>query len=161
MQTHKQIQARGTTIIRKIPGLLLRGCKYYTLLAACFFAVQAFAVNDRRVELPFASGERLFFDIHYRWGIIMAKAGTACYSVYESEWNLKPAYHSTLMFLTSSTFDKIFKIRDTLHSYVNMNLEPVYHKKFLHEGNTNYTEELTFVKSGHDKTEAHSIRYGS
>jgi hypothetical protein len=141
---------------------LPRKCKRYILFfVACFFAAQTFANDNQQTGLPFASGEQLFFDIHYRWGIIMAKAGTACHSVYESEWNLKPAYRSTLSFRTSSTFDKIFRIRDTLYSYVNMNLEPMYHKKFLHEGNTSYTEKLIFVKFDKEETEATSIRYNS
>jgi hypothetical protein len=119
------------------------------------------AENNPGKELPFSSGEELLFDVHYRWGIIMAKAGTAHYSITEKEWDSKPAYCTALSFRTSSFFDKLFKIRDTLYSYVNLNLEPVYHKKYLHEGNTNYTEDLLFLHYGKEKTEAKSIRYNS
>jgi hypothetical protein len=162
MQALRQVKVREMTIACKIPGLLLRECKRHLLFfVVCIFAAQAFANNDQQADLPFASGEQLFFDIHYRWGIIMAKAGTASYSMHESECNFKPAYCSTLSFRTGPTFDKIFKIRDTLYSYVNMNLEPVYHKKFLNEGNTHYTEALVFVKFGKEKTEATSTRYNS
>lgn len=118
-----------------------------------------YATGNQKEDLPFAPGEQLSFDIHYKWGIIMAKAGTAKYSISESKYGNNPVFRSTLSFRTSSGFDKIFKIRDTLHSYTNMNLEPVYHKKFLHEGNSNYVEELIFQEYGSKSTKARSLRY--
>jgi hypothetical protein len=128
----------------------------------CLCLAQALANNNPEKDLPFAPGEQLSFDIHFHWGIIMAKAGSAFYSVSsEDVLDLKSAYCSTLSFRTSAAFDKIFKMRDTLYSYVNAHIEPVYHKKYLHEGNTNYVEELAFVQFGEKKTEARSIRYNA
>lgn len=90
----------------------------------------------------------------------MAKAGTARFSISDSKYKGEPVVMSTLSFRTTSTFDKIFKIRDTLHSYVNDRMEPLYHKKFLNEGSTCYTEELRFKKFGHQQSIATSARYG-
>ncbi len=91
----------------------------------------------------------------------MAKAGTARYSISDSRYNSKPVYRSTLSFKTTSGFDKIFKIRDTLHSYTSMKLEPVFHKKYLNEGNTSYKEELLFEQYSAAGTKAKSTRYYS
>ena len=89
----------------------------------------------------------------------MAKAGTAKYSISKSEYNKQPAYQSTLIFRTTSGFDKIFKIRDTLQSYMNMDLQPIYHEKYLHEGSTHYLEKLSFKEFGSTKTVATSKRF--
>lgn len=98
------------------------------------------------------------YNIHYKWGIIMAKAGTAQFTVSNSQFNSQPAYLSTLTFKTTSTFDKIFKIRDTLHSYISPKVEPIFHQKFLHEGNTHFKEKLTFKKFGKSESRALSVR---
>lgn len=115
--------------------------------------------TGKEKELPFVSGEELNYDIRYKWGIIMAKAGTARFTMKESTYRAKPTFLSTLSFRTSSGFDKIFKIRDTLYSYSNKQLEPIFHRKHLNEGSTQYLETLTFSKFGKNETKALSARY--
>ena len=116
------------------------------------------AEDLQKDDLPFAIGEQLSFNIHYKWGFIMARAGSAHYSITAGKYDGKPTYQSTLCFRTTSGFDKIYKIRDTLVSHVNMAIKPVYHIKHLHEGSTNYVEDIQFLKFGEDKTIATSRR---
>jgi len=82
----------------------------------------------------------------------MLKAGTANYSI-ESNNSNKTSYHSTLDFKTSSFFDRIFRMRDTLSSNISENLRPVYHRRSVNEGNYQFAEELFFRKFGPDYSE--------
>jgi hypothetical protein len=105
-------------------------------------------------ELPFQHGEELKYDIHYKYGFVMLKAGTAIYSINADSYNGKEAWKSTLNFKTTSFFDKIFKIRDTLSSKTNDKLEPLYHQREIHEGSTHFCEKVSFKKFSHTYSEA-------
>ncbi len=96
-------------------------------------------------DTPFQDGEQLNYEIHYKYGIVMVKAGAARYRVSSSQYGHKQAFKTSLDFKTSSFFDKIFKVRDTLDSYMNFDLQPMYHKRSINEGSTKFIEEL-FVK---------------
>jgi hypothetical protein len=101
----------------------------------------------RAEEIPFREGEVLKYDINFKWGLVMMKAGTAHYTVQKGSYENQPTYQTTLDFKTTSFFDGIFKIRDTLLSHINnVDLEPLYHIRTIHEGKTHYWEEV-FVKT--------------
>jgi len=104
-------------------------------------------------NLPFQSGEELTFDIHYKYGLVMLKAGTANYKVVKSAYNNQNSYRTTLDFKTSSFFDKIYKMRDTLSSYITEDLNPLYHKRSVHEGDYHFTEEMFVNKFGKEYSE--------
>ncbi len=140
----------------------LRTGKKYRLAILLVFLITSFGftLNTKENEdLPFAPGEKLNYDIKFKWGILMAKAGTASYSLNNGKYDNKAAIKTTLTFRTSSTFDKIFKVRDTLYSYTDIDTNPLFHKKHLHEGNTHYVEELTYKHYSKKLTKARSIRY--
>ena len=59
----------------------------------------------------------------------------------------------TLDFKTTSFFDKIFKMRDTLRSSITEDLQPLYHIRNIHEGNYQFAEELFFNKFSATYTE--------
>ena len=98
------------------------------------------------MNFPFQSGEELNFDIHYKYGLVMVKAGTANFKVMESNYNNRSSFQSSLDFKTTAFFDKIFKMRDTLRSHITKNIQPLYHIRSIHEGNYQFTEEI-FVNS--------------
>jgi len=99
-------------------------------------------------DFPFQSGEELSLDIHYKYGLVMLKAGTANFKVVESSNNSVRSYQFTLDFKTNSFFDKIFKMRDTLSSQMTENFQPLYHKRLIHEGNYHFSEEMFFKRVG-------------
>jgi hypothetical protein len=105
-------------------------------------------------ELPFQAGEYLKYEIHYKYGFVMVKAGTADYKIESSTYRNRNSYRSTLNFKTSSFFDKIFKIRDSMYSHTNDRLEPLYHQRKINEGNTSFREELFFKKHSQAYCEA-------
>jgi len=120
------------------------------LLFALYFLLSLVSVSAS--DLPFQAGEKLAFDIHYKYGLVMLKAGTANYSIVSNVAN-NNSYKLTLDFKTSSFFDRIFRMRDTLSSTITENLRPVYHRRSVNEGNYQFTEELFFRKFGTDYSE--------
>jgi len=110
-------------------------------------------ISVQATDFPFRGGEELAFDIHYKYGLIMLKAGTANYKVVENNYKNQNSYLTTLDFKTSSFFDKIFKIRDTLRSKVTEDFQPLHHKRLINEGNYQFTEEVIFNKFSASYTE--------
>jgi len=97
-------------------------------------------------NFPFQANEELSLDVYYKYGLVMLKAGSANFKVTENSYKDKNSYLMDLDFKTTSFFDKIFKMRDTLRSTITENLQPLHHIKYLHEGNYQFTEEMFFNK---------------
>jgi hypothetical protein len=105
-------------------------------------------------DIPFKEGEILKYNIHFKWGLVMMKAGTANYAVQDGSYENNSTYKMTLDFKTTPFFDGIFKIRDTLFSQVNTNLEPLYHIRKINEGKTRFWEEIFVITYGESYTKA-------
>ena len=120
----------------------------WCVVTFCFFECSA------QSSLPFKEGEQLNYDISYKYGIVMIKAGNAAFSLRNATYNSQPTIKSVLNFKTNSFFDKIYKVRDTLISHVNDNLQPMYHERSVNEGNTKFFEQLFFIKQSDTYTEA-------
>ena len=103
-------------------------------------------------EAPFQAGEVLKYDINFKWGPVMMKAGTANYTIQKSFYEGNPTCKTTLDFRTTSFFDGIFKIRDTLFSHINNDIEPLYHIRKINEGKTHFWEEVFVESYGKDYT---------
>ena len=110
------------------------------------------------VNTPFQDGEELKYDIKYKYGLVMLKAGNVQYKTTKSSYSNKPTYKSSLVFRTNSFFDKIYKVRDTLTSHVDMNLKPLYHVRSVNEGSTHFKEELVMKRHSVSYTEAYIKR---
>jgi hypothetical protein len=121
------------------------------ILIGCFFLLIPRIYAE---DLPFQNGEELKYDIHYKYGFVMLKAGIANYTIKAASFNNKYAWKSDLDFKTTTFFDKIFKIRDTLSSKANEKLEPLYHQRKINEGNTRFRETIIFNKYGDTYSEA-------
>ena len=83
----------------------------------------------------------------------MLKAGTANYNIVKSSFNNIDSYYTTLDFKTTSFFDKIYKMRDTLSSHITENLNPLYHIRSINEGNYHFREELFFNSFSEEHSE--------
>jgi hypothetical protein len=98
-------------------------------------------------KMPFQDGEELNYDIHYKYGLVMLKAGTGIYRISAAKYSESDAYKSSLFFKTTAFFDKIHKIRDTLNSCISLpHLIPLFHDRIVNEGNTHFREELIIRK---------------
>ncbi len=75
------------------------------------------------------------------------KAGTAQYKLNITPFNKEETIKTTLDFKTTSFFDKIYKMRDTLESYASLpEIKPLYLFRSVNEGNTKYKEEMYINK---------------
>ncbi|MDL2322468.1 DUF3108 domain-containing protein [Bacteroidales bacterium OttesenSCG-928-A17] len=125
------------------------------IFACCLLLLATSTLGN---ELPYQDGELLNFDIRYKYGLVMVKAGTAKYGIKEDKYEGETAYRTDIAFKTSSFFDKVFKIRDTLTSYTNIKADPMYYSRYVHEGNTNYKEVARFKTFSQNRTEVHVVR---
>lgn len=119
----------------------LRRLAAWSAITVLFYSA---AVAQR--ELPFQNGEALNYDIHYTYGIAMIKAGYAYFKLDDTVLrDNKPTVRSHLDFKTTSFFDKLFKIRDTLRAFADAkSLLPMYHERSVNEGGTRFFEQLYF-----------------
>ncbi|MDR1763942.1 MAG: DUF3108 domain-containing protein [Dysgonamonadaceae bacterium] len=116
-------------------------------------SILLFSAVCLKAEIPFQSGEELKFNITYKYGLVMVKAGTADFKIRDSHYGGSKTLKTILTFKTNSFFDKIFKMRDTLYSQINLNMAPLYHFRTVNEGSTTFTEEMTVRKYSDTRTE--------
>lgn len=92
----------------------------------------------------FQSGETLMYDLYFNWKFVWVKVGTAFMNVTETTWKGRPAYRSYLATRGNKTADRLFVLRDTLTTYVDMNLVPLHFSKQSHEGKEVYSEMVDY-----------------
>jgi len=112
----------------------------------CTFCFLFTLFSTKAGNIPFSAGEELKFDIHYKYGLLMLKAGTANYKVVENNYDNNKTLQSIIDFKTTSFFDKIFKMRDTISSHIKEDLTPLYNIRKINEGNYKFTEEVFYKK---------------
>lgn len=110
-------------------------------------------------DLPFQNREEFFFDIKYKYGIVMLKGGTAHMKMVDSYYQETPTFKTILDFKTTSFFDAIYEIRDTLSSHIaKEDLIPLFHNRSVNEGSTKYVEELYIRECSKEKSSARIVR---
>ncbi|MDR1938095.1 MAG: DUF3108 domain-containing protein [Tannerellaceae bacterium] len=107
----------------------------------------------------FYDGEQITYDLYFKWGILMPKAGLAHFSVKDTPYNNHKAWEYKLMFNTAGMFEKIFKMRDTLTTYFSPEAKLLFSSKRTEEGGYYLADEMTFSPVA-GKTAVHSCRYG-
>lgn len=87
------------------------------------------------------------------------KGGTAKYTINVKEFENKETFQSVLDFRTSSFFDKIYKIRDTLTSYASIpHLRPLFHLRSVNESGYSFIEKTTTLQYSDTCTEVNVQR---
>ncbi len=91
---------------------------------------------------PFRPGERLTFDL--KWGAI--GAGSAVLQVLPvTTLNKEEAYHFEVKVRSSKTIDRIYKIRDLLESFADINMtHSLLYKQKIREGGYRKERVITF-----------------
>ena len=111
-------------------------------------------------ELPFQDGETLNFDIRYKYGLVTMKAGTAKFNTDFVTFEKNKTIRSTLNFKTTSFFDKIYKMRDTLTSYASIpHLKPIFHLRIANEAGGHVKEEMKIIKHSFNYSEVNTKLY--
>ena len=103
-------------------------------------------------------GEKVEYDVYFKWGLILSRAGDATFT-YDKDFSVDKASSCYRMqFKSTRFFDTFFKIRDTLSAYYNESRELVYSQKNTDEGGYYSIDKLTFTYGG-ENTKIHSLRY--
>ena len=92
----------------------------------------------------FQGGEFLAYDLYFNWKFVWVKVGFASMSTVKTVFSGQDVYRTSLITRTNSKFDGLFILRDTLVSYCDMDLAPLYHRKGAREGDRYYIDELWY-----------------
>lgn len=117
--------------------------------------IQAQCMQNNKV---FSNGERVEFDVYFKWGLLMPRGGSASITITESQYNGAPAWKTRLLLSTTGMVDKMFRIRDTIENYIDK--EPqrlLFSTKRSHEGGYYQIDNLTYSYKGKE-THVHAFR---
>ena len=106
----------------------------------------------------FKSGEELDYDLYFNWKFIWMKVGSASMDTKLTKFEGKEAWKSYLITRGNSKLDKFFVMRDTLLSYCNPDLSPLYFRKGALEGERYYVDEIWYsYPNGNCQLKKHRI----
>lgn len=129
------------------------------VLFLCLFSftglLNAQCLQDSKV---FHDGEKVEFDLYFKWGLLMTKGGGATMTVSASEYENQAVWQSELLLYTSGMIDKVFRIRDTIVNYTTQH-EPrlLFSTKRSDEGGYYQIDNLTYAYKG-EETHVHAFR---
>ena len=126
------------------------------LLSVCYW--QGMAQKTGSQSAAFNYGENITYDIYFKWGLIMPRAGDALFSFNKDNSVAKASSRYEMSFKTAKFFDSFFKMRDTLACYYDNDNKLIYSRKGSDEGGYYCVDELTFNHEK-EKTSIHSFRY--
>lgn len=122
-------------------------CLSIILIAGSIFPLQT-AAQCGAVNTAFKSGETLEYKLYFNWKFIWVNAGSATLTIRQSKYQGKNVYRTHLITRTSQRLDRFFRMRDTLVSYNQMDLVPLYYSKRAFEGKTYRRNEVWYRYSG-------------
>ena len=125
----------------------------------CGFAIASRAQSQCGIEnTAFKSGESLTYDLYFNWKFIWMKVGSASMDTQMTKFEGKDAWKSYLITRGNEKLDKYFTMRDTLLSYCDKDLSPLYFRKGAREGDRYYVDEIWYsYPHGHSKLKKHRI----
>ena len=103
-------------------------------------------------------GESISYDIYFKWGLIMPRAGDAVFSYNKDNSVAGASSRYEMSFKTTKFFDNFFKMRDTLTCYYDNDNRLIYSRKGSDEGGYYSVDELTF-RYEKENVNIHSLRY--
>lgn len=96
-------------------------------------------------NLPFSSGERLYYKVAYNWHFVWVEAGKVEFSVDSTKYGNSPAYYFKSTGRTLTSYDWIFKVRDQFESLADAHsLLPFWFKQNTREGSYRVNNKVNF-----------------
>ncbi|MDF9830500.1 DUF3108 domain-containing protein [Parabacteroides sp. PF5-6] len=106
----------------------------------------------------FHDGEKVEFDLYFKWGLLMTKGGGATMTVTSSEYENQPVWKSELLLYSSGMIDKFFSIRDTIVNYTTQEKPRLlFSTKRSDEGGYYQIDNLTYSYKDAE-THVHAFR---
>lgn len=127
---------RGVSLVCK---LAVSSC--LVLLLASFQQLHAQCKLNKEIFVP---GEEIQMSVYFRWGLLMPKAGSAILYMDESSYNGNKTMRQQLTFKTTSFFDKIYSMRDTVDTHYDSDYAPIYYLKKADEDGYFLWDEMIF-----------------
>ena len=113
---------------------------------------------EAQYSLPLHHGERVDFDLYFKWGLIMSKAGMATLSVEESSFRGQPSWRYGLLFRSAGIIEKIYSMRDTMDCHYSREPRLLYAEKRSDEDNYYQVDKLRFSYPDDDSVVVESYR---
>lgn len=136
----KDTQKVPTYLHRNLITMLKRFTLFlFTVCLSLAAKAQCNAINN-----AFQNGELLQYDLFFNWKFVWVKVGTASWHITQTRYNGKPAYRTTLSTKGSPRADKYFIFRNSLSSYVDTDLVPLYYQKESQENKTMRVEKVWY-----------------
>jgi len=118
--------------------------KISKLLLFCFSLIH-FQILAQAGELPFQSGEKLYYKVVYHWQFVWVEAGKAEFITDSTSYGDKPAWWFKSSGRTLPAYDWIFKVRDEFESVADaLTFKPFWFRRSVHEGSYKLDEKLNF-----------------
>jgi len=93
----------------------------------------------------FTGRETITYNLHFNWKFVWFKVGTASLVTTPATYKGAQAYRTSLVTKTSKTYDRYFRMRDTIMVYFTPQLTPLYYRKGAHEGKRYYVDEMWYT----------------
>lgn len=115
--------------------------RWLLILCICLAAPLAFAQEN----YPFCDGEVLTLSVMYKWGAINTEVGTARLQLDSLNYEGEPAFHLACKAWTAPFFDRFYKIREDLESWVRAkDLRPLRFTRSTYEGGYEATNDFHY-----------------
>lgn len=121
--------------------------KKTVFLFTLFFAllvIPRLSAQCGMVNTAFKSGEKISYDLYFKYGILNARAGKGSLSITEANYKGERAYKTHMLLNTSGLAGSVYTVNDTLTSFVDMNVRPLLFTKEAFEGSDYSTEKQAY-----------------
>jgi hypothetical protein len=115
-------------------------------------------------ETPFGDGEKIVYNVTYNWGPIWIRAGYVTFKSELTELKGTDAWHLTSFGRTYSSFEFLFKVRDTYETWIDTaNFHTLEFRRYIYESgytlqNTSWFDYRQGVVYSNTKTGANPLR---
>ncbi len=130
--------------LSKVKGLVIGVSLFHLLTFSPLTASAQCGIGNT----AFKSGESLSYDLYFNWKFIWVKVGSASMDTKLTKYEGKDAWKSYLITRGNNKLDKYFTMRDTLLSYCDNGLAPIYFRKGAREGDRYYVDEIWYSYPG-------------
>ena len=130
--------------LSKVKGLVIGVSLFHLLTFSPLTASAQCGIENT----AFKSGESLSYDLYFNWKFIWVKVGSASMDTKLTKYEGKDAWKSYLITRGNNRLDKYFTMRDTLLSYCDNGLAPIYFRKGAREGDRYYVDEIWYSYPG-------------
>ena len=150
--------AKVTTL--PLTGGVRRGAYFSLFILSLFTIISTTFAQCPTANTAFAPGENLDYQLYFNWKFIWLKAGTANLHVNAGHYNGQDILRAHLLTRGNKRTDRFFMLRDTITSYLTLDLVPLYYRKGALEGKRHNVDEVWYTyPEGRTHLRQHYVDY--